>query len=217
MPIAPHSLATFIAATVVLCIVPGPDMAYMLGRTVAQGRRAGLVAAVGINLGGYAHVAASVLGLSAILVSSALAFTVVKLAGACYLAWIGFQAIASASKGGGADIQPVAPASHRRIFLEGFLSDALNPKVSVFFLAFLPQFVDRSADASVPVQLLFLGVTCNVVAISINVVLVVIAGRVTRALRANGSWRLWLNRALGGLFISRSAPGRAEVVGTALT
>lgn len=205
MPISLHAYLLFIAAVVVLCIVPGPDMAYLLGRTITQGRRAGLVAAVGINTGAYAHVAAAVLGLSALLASSAVAFTIVKIAGACYLVWIGLRTIASASSSASAgrpdSIVRVPPATLRRIFWEGFLSDALNPKVSVFFLAFLPQFVDRSASMSVPMQLLFLGVTCNVVAISINVALVAVAGTVTRAIRANPVWRAWLNRALGGLFV----------------
>ena len=202
MPITLHAYALFLAAVVLLCIVPGPDMAYLLGRTITQGRRAGLVAAIGINAGAYAHVGAAVLGLSAILASSAVAFTIVKLVGACYLVWIGLRTIAAASGASSNSVARTPSATLRRIFWEGFLSDALNPKVSVFFLAFLPQFVDRSSPVSVPMQLLFLGVTCNVIAISINGVLVAIAGTVTRAIRANSAWRGWLNRALGGLFVT---------------
>jgi threonine/homoserine/homoserine lactone efflux protein len=203
VPLSPHTYLAFVAAVVVLCIVPGPDMAYLLGRTVAQGRRAGLVAAVGINAGGYAHVTAAVLGLSAILATSSVAFTVVKIAGAGYLMWIGIRTITSAAKQEADAAYNAAPASMRRIFVEGFLSDALNPKVAIFFLAFLPQFVDRSSGAvSVPVQLLILGVTCNVIAISINVVIVCLASAVTGALRARNAWKAWLNRLLGGLFVA---------------
>src|SRR5215470_1590029 len=148
-----HTYLLFIGAVVVLCVIPGPDMAYMLARTILQGRRAGLVAAVGINAGGYFHVTAAVLGLSAILATSSTAFTVVKWSGACYLIWIGVRTF-SAKPDFSPDAQPQRTmASHTRIFWEGFLSDALNPKVAIFFLAFLPQFVDRASDMSVSKQL----------------------------------------------------------------
>ena len=152
MPLSFHSYLVFIASGALLCIVPGPDMAYMLGRTVTQAKRAGLVAAVGINAGGYAHIAAAVLGLSAILATSAVAFTVVKILGAAYLIWIGFRTLRLASSAGSRAKNSIERASLRRIFWEGFLSDALNPKVSIFFLAFLPRFVDRAAATSVPVS-----------------------------------------------------------------
>jgi len=197
-----HSYLLFIGAVVVLCLVPGPDMAYMLARTIAQGRRAGLVAAVGINAGGYFHVTAAVLGLSAVLAASSTAFTAVKLTGACYLIWIGIRTITSRSAKSPDSGPPRPVASYSRIFWEGFLSDALNPKVAVFFLAFLPQFVNRASDVSVPMQLLFLGVSCNVIAIGINLVLVALAGTATRAIRANNTWKTWLNKLVGGLFIA---------------
>lgn len=197
-----HSYLLFMGAVAVLCLVPGPDMAYMLARTIAQGRRAGLIAAIGINAGGYLHVIAAVLGLSAVLATSSAAFTAVKLAGACYLIWIGIQTITSRSEKS-SDFGSARPvASYARIFWEGFLSDALNPKVAIFFLAFLPQFVNRASDVSVPVQLLFLGVTCNVIAIGINVALVALAGTATRAIRVSNTWKMWLNKLAGGLFIA---------------
>jgi threonine/homoserine/homoserine lactone efflux protein len=197
-----HSFLLFVTAVVVLVLLPGPDMAYMLARTVAQGRRAGLVAAIGINAGAYFHVIAAVLGLSAVLATSSTAFTAVKLAGAGYLIWIGIRAIASRSDNKLESGPSRAAASCSRIFWEGFLSDALNPKVAIFFLAFLPQFVNRSSDVSVPMQLLFLGVTSNVIAIAINVCLVVLAGTATRALRENTAWKKGLSKLAGGLFIA---------------
>jgi threonine/homoserine/homoserine lactone efflux protein len=197
-----HSFLLFVGATIVLCIVPGPDMAYMLTRTLTQGRRAGIMAAVGINLGGYFHVFAAVLGISALLAASSAAFTVVKWVGAAYLIWIGLRTLAS--KSGSIEVtdggRPLA--SNARIFWEGFLSDALNPKVAIFFLAFLPQFVDRESTLPVPLQLLLLGVTSNMVAILINVTLVHFASVATRAIRQRTSWTAWLNRLAGGLFIA---------------
>src|SRR6185295_1614298 len=152
-----HTYLLFIGAVVVLVIAPGPDMAYMLTRTIVQGRRAGVLAAVGINAGAYVHVAAAVLGLTAILATSSIAFTVVKWMGACYLIWIGVQALVS--KSGPIDLGDgqSRQLNDKTIFWQGFLSDVLNPKVAIFFLAFLPQFVDvDSHNATVTQQLLLL-------------------------------------------------------------
>lgn len=197
-----HTYLLFIGAAIVLVIAPGPDMAYMLARTVAQGRKAGMLAVVGINVGAYVHVIASIVGLTAILASSAVAFTVVKWAGAAYLVWIGLQAIVSSS-GAILPADGASPAlSYRKIFWQGFLSDVLNPKVAIFFLAFLPQFVDvRSETLSVTEQLLLLGVTCNVVAILLNLTLVYLASIATATLRRNQRVVAWLNKAAGAVFV----------------
>jgi threonine/homoserine/homoserine lactone efflux protein len=189
----------FMAAVVVLVLAPGPDMLYMLTRTIVQGRRAGVLAAVGINAGAYVHVLAAVLGISAILATSSVAFTVVKWLGAAYLVWIGLQAL----RAGPLDLES-GEAVHlngRAIFWQGFLSDVLNPKVAIFFLAFLPQFVEAGSGNETR-QLLILGVTCNVIAISINLVLVYFAGVATAGLRRNRKLALWLNRAMGTVFIA---------------
>ncbi len=164
--IDPHTYLMFIGAALVLVLAPGPDMAYMLARTVAQGRAAGFLAAVGINTGAYVHVFASVAGLTAILAASSVAFTAIKWAGACYLVWIGYRALAS--KDDALKVEGTAPPTLRRseIFWQGFWSDVLNPKVAIFFLAFLPQFVDVTNQIyGVTAQLLVLGITCHVVAI----------------------------------------------------
>lgn len=198
-----HTYLLFIGAVVVLVIAPGPDMAYMLARTVAQGRRAGMLAAVGINVGAYVHVVASVLGLTAILASSAMALTVDKWLGAAYLVWIGLQAMTS--KSGTLSLASGASTSlsYGKIFWQGFLSDVLNPKVAIFFLAFLPQFVDvRNETLNVTEQLLLLGITCNVVAITLNLALVYLAGVATAALRRNEQVVAWLNKAAGAVFVA---------------
>lgn len=197
-----HTYLLFVGAVIVLVIAPGPDMAYMLARTVAQGRRAGMLAAVGINVGAYVHVAASVVGLTAILASSALAFTVIKWIGATYLVGIGVQAILSKSGAIALGQSLSNSLSYRRIFWQGFLSDVLNPKVAVFFLAFLPQFVDvHNESLSVTEQLLLLGVTGNVVAVALNIVFVCLASAATATLRRNEKVVAWLNKTAGAVFI----------------
>jgi threonine/homoserine/homoserine lactone efflux protein len=198
--IEPHTFWTFIGAVVILVLAPGPDMAYMLTRTIAQGRKAGAVAAIGINVGAYVHVLGAVLGLSAILAASSVAFTIVKWAGACYLVWIGLQALLRANRFNLKDGPSVEP-DLGTIFWQGFLSDVLNPKVALFFLAFLPQFVAFGSGNEFK-QLLLLGVTGNVVAILINLALVYFASAATASLRRNQSVTRWLHRATGAMFIA---------------
>lgn len=197
----PGTYGLFVVALLVLVAIPGPDMAYMLARTVAQGRAAGITAAVGINAGAYVHVCAAAFGLSALLAVSATAFAAVKWAGACYLVWIGARTIRSAavplSMAGAA--QP--GASRRRIFTEGFLTDVLNPKVAIFFLSFLPQFVSHDSTHSVTLQLLLLGVTANVIAVAMNTGIVCSCSVATDALRRRPRIVTWLNRSAGALFI----------------
>lgn len=150
----PPTLVAFALASLVLLVVPGPAVVYIVTRSAAQGRRAGLVSVAGIHAGTVVHVAAAIAGLSAVLVSSATAFTVVKLAGAGYLVWLGVRSIRSglAAK----DEAPVEEPSwcspgplgarpHRRLFVDGAVLNVLNPKTAVFFVAFVPQFIDRSA------------------------------------------------------------------------
>lgn len=184
-------------------MAPGPDMAYMLARTITSGRKAGVLAAVGINAGAYVHLAAVVFGLSALLAESAVAFTVVKSIGACYLIWIGVRAIVSKSGPLKLTSGNVRPTAATKIFWQGFWCDVLNPKVAIFFLALLPQFVDvHSREAPVTEQLALLGVTCNVVAISINLALVHCASAATERLRRNTRVLAWLNKAMGAVLIA---------------
>jgi threonine/homoserine/homoserine lactone efflux protein len=193
----------FIGAAFILVIAPGPDMAYMLARTIAQGRAAGFLAAAGINAGAYVHVFASVVGLTAILAASSVAFTALKWVGACYLVWIGYRALTS--KSAALNVEGNASKNMRKsaIFWQGFWSDVLNPKVAIFFLAFLPQFVDvTNHTVGVPQQLLLLGVTCNVVAICTNLALVYFASAMTNQLRKSQRLVAWMQRAMGAVFIA---------------
>jgi len=147
-------LGLFVAAAVVLLITPGPAVLYIVTRSVEQGRLAGLVSALGVHVGTLVHVAAAALGVSALLVSSALAFDVVKYLGAIYLVYIGVRKLMGWDQASGGQV--VAPRSLRRLFGQGVVVNILNPKTALFFLAFLPQFVDVSKGA-VGFQVLVLG------------------------------------------------------------
>lgn len=199
-----HTYLLFAASCVVLVLVPGPDMAYMLTRTIAQGRRAGSMAALGINAGSYVHLAAAVAGLSALLLASSAAFTAVKWLGAAYLVYLGVSALISrepiANLAGG----EIGGRSLKAVFWQGFWSDVLNPKVAIFYVALLPQFVDAEAGHAT-LQLLLLGVTGNMIAIAINLGLVAAAARLTGRLRRSERVALWLRKAMGLLFIGLGA------------
>ena len=144
----PTSFNLFLVTCIVLVMTPGPDTLYVLARSLGQGRRAGIISAIGICCGFLVHTAAAAIGLSAILMASSLAFTVVKYAGAGYLIYLGIRTLttrATAHK-----VSLTMATAYRRLFVQGFLTNVLNPKVALFFLAFIPQFVDpmRSAVSS---------------------------------------------------------------------
>jgi threonine/homoserine/homoserine lactone efflux protein len=152
----PTLWGVFVVASVVLLLTPGPAVLYIVARSVQQGRAAGLASVLGIHLGTIVHIAAAAVGLSALIVSSALAFAVVKYLGAAYLIWIGIRTLMA----GEPDADAPAPPPDRlgRVFRDGFVVNLLNPKTAIFFLAFLPQFVDP-ARAAVHWQILALGLT----------------------------------------------------------
>ena len=149
------SLGLFISAALVLLLVPGPAVLYIFARSVEQGRRAGLVSILGIHAATLVHVTAAALGLSAVLASSALAFTAVKYAGAAYLIWLGLRKIFARSEAPAINMTSPDPG-YFRVFRDGFVVNLLNPKTALFFLAFLPQFVDVSRG-HVAMQIAFLG------------------------------------------------------------
>jgi threonine/homoserine/homoserine lactone efflux protein len=136
----PARLGLFLTATLILLLTPGPAVTYIVSRSLAEGRRAGLVSTLGIACGGLVHVAAAALGLSAVLASSAAAFNAVKYAGAAYLLWLGAKTLLGRDGDPAAEAQGAASLS--RAFWQGVLVNVLNPKSALFFLAFLPQFVD---------------------------------------------------------------------------
>jgi threonine/homoserine/homoserine lactone efflux protein len=149
------NLYLFISAALVLLVIPGPAVLYIFARSVAQGRMAGFVSILGIHTATLVHVAAAALGLSAILASSALAFDIVKYAGAAYLVWLGLKKIFGRSELPGGEVT-VQRHPRARLFRDGFIVNLLNPKTALFFLAFLPQFVEVGLG-HVAMQIAFLG------------------------------------------------------------
>jgi threonine/homoserine/homoserine lactone efflux protein len=149
------SIGLFVVAALVLLVVPGPSVLYIVARSMAQGRTAGFVSDLGIHSATLVHVAAASLGLSALLASSAIAFSIVKYAGAAYLIWIGLRKIFSREDNPDVDTA-LKPRSHARLFREGFVVNLLNPKTALFFLAFLPQFVEVGRG-HIAMQVAFLG------------------------------------------------------------
>src|SRR5688500_1225595 len=152
-----HDFVLFVTTGILLNLTPGPDTVYILGRSIAHGRRAGVASALGISIGSVFHTCAAALGLSAFLATSAWAFTAVKLAGAAYLIFLGVRALLERNR----DL--AIPAHFKRndpaaAFRQGILTNILNPKVALFFLAFLPQFID-SAAPSKTIPFLILGLT----------------------------------------------------------
>ena len=148
------SLLAFVAAALVVLLIPGPGVMYVLARSLSQGQRAGLVSVLGLSAGAFVHVIAATVGLSALLLASAAAFGIVKLLGAAYLIYLGIRAVMS--RQANVEVEMPAPRSLRRLFTDGVIVSVLNPKVAVFFLAFLPHFTDP-ARGSVSVQMFVLG------------------------------------------------------------
>lgn len=151
----PPALGVFVLAALALLLVPGPAVLYIVARSVQHGRRAGLVSVLGIHVGTLAHIAAATLGLSALVLSSAVAFTAVKIAGAVYLVGLGLWTIFA--RRAEADVALGGERNLRRAFAQGVVVNVLNPKTALFFLAFLPQFVDPNASHPA-LQIAFLGV-----------------------------------------------------------
>lgn len=151
-----HDFSIFLIAGISLNLLPGPDTMYIIGRSIAQGRYAGLMSVLGISTGSVVHTTAAAFGLSAILFASSLAFGVVKLIGAAYLVYLGIQMILSRNSEIHVDIVEMKGADLWTIYRQGLITNLLNPKVALFFMAFLPQFVARD-HASNPLPFLFLG------------------------------------------------------------
>lgn len=192
----------FLAAAVVLNISPGPDLIYILSRTIAQGTKVGLASAAGVCSGAVVHVLAAAFGLSAVLAASATAFSIMKYVGAAYLLYLGIQALNS--QGGVLEItaeKETAAVTPWRAFRQGVLVDVLNPKAAIFFMAFLPQFV-RPERGNSSAQLVVLGLLVILVAIIVESLFVLAAARSTNFFRRNPKATAWLDRALGTVFIA---------------
>jgi threonine/homoserine/homoserine lactone efflux protein len=191
-------LALFITSGILLNLTPGQDTLYIVGRSLSQGRRAGVLSVLGIVSGCVGHACAAAFGLSAILATSARAFLIVKLAGAAYLVYLGVRMLLDRSR-------QLAPATFGResdwaIFRAGFFTNILNPKVALFFLAFLPQFVDPAAESKV-MAFLFLGAVFTFNGTIWCLILAWGASAMSRRFRENPSAAVVVRRAAGALFV----------------
>lgn len=201
-------LLLFIAAGVLLNLTPGPDVLYIVSNALRSGARVGMVAALGITAGCFVHIFAAAVGVSALMAASATAFTVLKWAGAAYLVYVGVRlllakansamqlgAACADSTGAGGNID------YKTIFLRGFWTNALNPKVALFFLAFVPQFIAPDAPHKA-LAFIALGAIFNVNGMLWCHFLALSTALASRRLRLGGALAQWLNRAIGALFLS---------------
>jgi threonine/homoserine/homoserine lactone efflux protein len=192
---------TFLVAALALNLAPGPDMLYVIGRSVGQGRKAGVVSAIGIFAGCWVHILAAAVGIAALLRSSPMAFNVVRYAGAAYLLYLGVKMIAQRSR---LETQQLPSESLSNIFRQGVITNLLNPKVALFFLAFLPQFVD-ARRGSVALQILFLGLVFNLGGTLVNLGVAYAGGTLGDLLRRSPRFALVQKWFTGLVFIGLGA------------
>jgi len=196
-----HTLLSFLGISIILTIAPGPDNLMVLAHSLARGPRAGLALAIGCTVGCLTHILWATLGLSAALATSPRAFSALKFAGAAYLLWLGWQAFRA-----NVAAPPTPTAEHRRPagrhdLLRGFVANAINPKVALFFLAFLPQFVVPAAGHPA-LQMLILGLAFMVQTILIFGAIALMAGRLGALLRRHPRLAPWLDRVAGLTFVA---------------
>jgi threonine/homoserine/homoserine lactone efflux protein len=193
------SLLLFVSAALVLLAIPGPAVFYIVGRSIGQGRSAGLVSALGIGVGTLAHVAAAAVGLSALLMSSAVAFSAVKYLGAAYLIYLAIQKLRNQDS-----FHPTeesARSSLSRVFGQDIIVNVLNPKTALFFFAFLPQFVDP-VRGTVALQILFLGTLFAVMGVASDSLWALFAGTVAQRFKRNPRAMRVQRYVSGGMLIS---------------
>lgn len=201
----------FLIAALLLNISPGPDMAYISAQTAIHGRKIGVFSSLGVCSGAFVHVVAAALGLSALLATSALAFSIVKWVGVAYLVWLGIGALRSSFSARDQGAVTCGTCVEKRsvkcvmtafqAWRQGAMIDVLNPKVAIFFMAFLPQFVDPLAGNGA-IQFLVLGTLVNVIGFCVETIVVFAVGFAAIRLRGDGTLGLWLQRSLGAMFIA---------------
>ncbi|NTS32071.1 LysE family translocator [Phyllobacterium sp. BT25] len=192
-------LIAFLITTAIFAYIPGPAMLYAAAQTIARGRRAGLMASLGIHLGCYVHVIAAAAGLSMLFHAVPMLYMLVKLAGAAYLVWLGISLFRARVED--VALPGIEAKSGRRAFLESISVEVLNPKTAIFFMAFLPQFIDASAAFPIWVQFLILGTIVNLMFSSADIVCVFLAGAIVTRLRRSNHARRLMQRAGGALLV----------------
>ncbi|MCG2586747.1 LysE family translocator [Massilia sp. TS11] len=195
-----HDLALFVVSGLLLNIMPGPDSLLIMTRSAQQGWRAGAAAVLGISSGTLVHIGAAAFGLSAVLAASATAFSVVKLVGAAYILYLAWGLLRSRDTGAGAAPQALAPLPLRQIFAQGLLTNVLNPKVALFFLAFVPQFIDADAPNKA-LAFIALGTIFDVNAMLWSLFLAAFTARASAQLKLSTRFTRLLNRLTGLLFV----------------
>ena len=204
-----HHLLLFIAAGLLLNLTPGPDVLYIVTNALRSGVRAGIVAALGITAGCFVHIFAAALGVSALMAASSAAFTLLKWVGAAYLVYVGVRMVLARTPSASrldaiysiADSARIyCPQALKSIFFQGFWTNALNPKVALFFLAFVPQFITPDIDHK-PLAFLLLGLVFNFNALWVNTGWALAAAWMARRMHAVQKSVQWLERAAGVLFI----------------
>jgi threonine/homoserine/homoserine lactone efflux protein len=207
----PDRLAVFVIAALALLVVPGPAVLYVVARSIHQGRRAGLASVLGIHVGTLVHIAAATVGLSALVVSSAVAFTAVKVAGAVYLVGLGLWTLFS--RGSETEVALGGERNLRRAFAQGIVVNVLNPKTALFFLAFLPQFVDPNA-AHPALQIAFLGLLFALLGLVTDSLWALVAGTAGGVLRRSRRYvrtqRYVTGTVYVGLGVATAFAGSAE-------
>lgn len=199
----PHTLALFVLAAAALIVVPGPNLLYILTRSISQGRRAGVVSALGVETGTLVHVAAAAIGLSSLLATSALAFDIVRYVGAAYLVYLGVRALTNREPLDlGTEAAP--PRALVRVFRDGMLINVFNPKVALFFLAFLPQFVDPAGGSAVA-QIVVFGAIMGVMGLAMDLTYALSGGAVSTWLRRRPKIAARQRFAVGGVYLSMGA------------
>jgi threonine/homoserine/homoserine lactone efflux protein len=206
-----HDLPLFIISGLLLNIMPGPDSLLIMTRSATQGWRAGSAAALGIGAGTMIHIFAAALGLSALLATSAAAFTAVKWMGAAYIVYVGIGMLRARLRNDMDDMDNAAaqavaaraaqPLAYRKIFFQGFLTNVLNPKVALFFLAFVPQFISAESTSK-PLAFIVLGCIFNFNGMLWCNGLAVFTAFASARLKVKPLVALWLNRVTGGLFLA---------------
>jgi threonine/homoserine/homoserine lactone efflux protein len=200
MPVDPSLLAGYLLACLILVVTPGPDMAFVLGQTLSGGARRGWAATAGVYAGVGVHILLAAIGVAALVAANPALFTALRIAGALYLLWLGAQAIRAALRSPAASDAAEPPAiSLSAAFRQGFVTNLLNPKVGLFFLAFVPLFVDP-ARSPAWVQMLILGPLLPAIALPFYALLIPAAARIAGRLRASSAGR-WLDGAAGTLFL----------------
>ncbi len=207
---ATTTFAVFAAAALALLVVPGPAVLYVVTRSLDQGRLAGIVSVLGVGLGSLVHVTAAAVGLSALLASSAVAFATVKYLGAAYLVWLGVRTLRRRDDAqppphpAGTPNAPRAGVPHPRLFAQGALVQVLNPKTAIFFVAFLPQFVDPSVGAATR-QIVSLGAVFVVLQVASDGAYALLAGTFGDWLRRSATHRRTLRYVSGGVYVGLGA------------